>query len=599
MCPFNEQKTFDIYYSGCNYYCQASKKNLSSIFDTLFHQTSDDFEELYKTLHPSVRYRDQGDIKLKWLYTLPVIMISQSPLQLNEVSEILSGCKRRNIDVTPKAWNLKDNEGQSIVSTNTFILFQITPGFITVLSGIASTTIHYFSNVDLRPIRKDIEYRCVLSPEQEYVCKDILLLIRRFLRDNIPFAMNIGLRMGSGKTNISQWLIKELKLRAIICVPTNVLVHEWKRRCDEIFGSSLSGTIETSKSSKDIISKNCNVLICQANHLMSPLFCSRIRNHFSMFLFDESHKYNFVIDNTDNTTLITNNIRDLSFPVSIYLSGTPKIINLLQTGPNYVYSFSQACGQFCMFRCLPTDRDNERLRLVKYVKNPKVRYVRYTRLLDSLDCVANSCLSICREELCLDLSPRNMSILILCKYNSETNRIFDHLKAHIPEVQLHRIVRGQTKKTCVILNEMKEPKNPTIAIATIDYFAAGIDIPSLPRLIYATSYISSLYIRQASGRLLRNLPEDKVLYFLRISTHGSMAHDVQQFLASIYSKCKLILQADGWESLESECVKDVQCRDKSTEAIQSPREQLQDPHHRSLGVWEDNDLSLSPAQGVV
>lgn len=394
--------------------------------------------------------------------------------------------------------------------------------------------------------------------------ESILARIKASLATSRPITLNIGFQCGYGKTWLSYYIVRHLKLRTLISCPTLIIARQWyeiltenltvntdicvilsdkgiSRLLPRMIGSDASNNT-TPPNKSFSCTPEPSILIVIDKHFISPEF-SAIAAKFSLFIFDESHSYNF----TSNSATC-NNLHHIPFPVSLYLSGTPRADNISATGPNFTYSHEH------IHKGVIKILDNTKpltiqdiaacKRKVKYYDNKLYEYTIYVGLIDRLESRNNFII----EQL-LNIYCTGVRLIVLCELVVQCEYISTHLSRHLVSSEIYTLKSGQTN---AMINDIKimESLKSFVLVSTIDLCAKGLDVKNLNTLFIANTGIENLSIRQSSGRIMRDLATadtpggvNKTIYLVRQSAGSSMLTEFSRNRLEIGLS---YLEEDGW-----------------------------------------------------
>lgn len=332
-------------------------------------------------------------------------------------------------------------------------------------------------NYNNQSLDKPFKKKYILRPEQKKIVTNFIYHIR----NTSPYGGIIKAPTGSGKTIIGIDILKVLDQKALIIVPTDRLMSQWKERIFE----------KTSLKEKDIgmIRQNiCDVkdkqvVIGMVHSLARKKYSEYIYNYFGLVIFDEIH---ILGAETFSRTASMFNSR-----YRLGLSATPRRKDNMEKV--FLYHIGRVVTEY-----------------KKQTNTLEVVMLPYNDVATS----QNGC--VWAGELQLG---RYFNKLAKCLprtvYLSDTVKLLYHKKREIlvlsdriqilTDMKKVLISRGIPRKDIGLFTGSTKQPDRKIILGTYGSAGLGIDIPRLNALVFATPRVD---IEQAVGRLLRKSEDD-------------------------------------------------------------------------------------------
>ena len=529
--------TYVLFYKG-HYYLHIQLGRFKQRLGNFIRQNSDSMDELKKSVM-TPKYFGQPVETIVLLELLSSLDVVAQSLELLTPVSLAAAIDKSNIHLGILA--LKNHFNEPLVPLQYYVAFLAPVGLLSLVE-FKDLQYVYLSNLVLNKAPNLINLRHSLKVHQEIDYQAIGDFIQGRLSRNAPSSLNLGFRCGYGKTWLAANLIRRFCLRTLICCPTTLIAEQWAAVFAEIADQNIK-YILSNKGPKKLLAttdiNDCDILIIVDMHLYASEFVSHL-NKFSMFVFDESHSYLFTA-----RTGISKILYSHTFPISLFLSGTPRLLNVFAVGENYNRQSDHTTGFVNIISCTDvlSDKDKENAKITAdKTKNLDALYA-HLPIVQCIDLFESRNNTIAFHIKSLLDSGRK--IMLLCEYVLHAELLYSLLCEICGSELVFTLRSGKSKQNALTLTQLT---GSFVVISTIDLCAAGIDIRELDTLAIATVNIENFNIRQAAGRILR-APSDcaKNIYFYD-QVEGPLPL-IQMSAKKINQGIRYLIN-DGWDTGE-------------------------------------------------
>jgi len=299
---------------------------------------------------------------------------------------------------------------------------------------------------------------------------------------------------GVGKTTMSLYILSTLGVKGLIVVHNEVLLNQWKERIAQYLPTARIGIIQGPK--QDISEKD--VVIGMLKSLGMKKYPDYVFRDFGLVIYDECHH--------TSAKMFSKALSKTRFRFTIGLSATPK----RKDGLTNVFLWHLGDIVFKQKK----DKDSGVNVIIYKYLNEDPTYsktlLNYKKKPNHVQMLTNIANCQKRNKFIASLLPpllkEERKILILTERLSEIKWFYDYLESFLKSHQLEDITFGKyvggMKETA-----LEESQSCHILLGTYNMIEEGFDCKELDTLIMATPKTD---IEQASGRILRLKPEDRV-----------------------------------------------------------------------------------------
>ncbi|DBA38457.1 TPA_asm: MC123R [Molluscum contagiosum virus] len=341
-----------------------------------------------------------------------------------------------------------------------------------------------------------------LYPAQQQVVAELRAIAKACAREQRPLYVTLHLACGFGKTVTASYLLGTHRRRAVVCVPTKMLLAQWGAVLAALRVSVYVSGEGVRKLMSVLRTRDFSVLVVVNKHFADPGFCALVHERYDVFVLDESHTYNLM-----NLTLMT---RFLSFfppRICYFLSATPRAANRVYC--NRVVNVTKFSALRKTVRVLST--------FFPPFSNARIR-----EFVQRLDSVHNK-YHIYTEKALAEDAPRNASIVAV------TAAAFEHRDAHrvllITKLRshmlgMHAALSARLGAQHVFLGDAQSRHTPEIVcelraserfvfVSTLFYSGTGLDIPHLDTLVVCHAVMNHMQAEQLLGRICRETEQPR------------------------------------------------------------------------------------------
>nr|WQH58072.1 MAG: MC123R [Molluscum contagiosum virus] len=341
-----------------------------------------------------------------------------------------------------------------------------------------------------------------LYPAQQQVVAELRAIAKACAREQRPLYVTLHLACGFGKTVTASYLLGTHRRRAVVCVPTKMLLAQWGAALAALRVSVYVSGEGVRKLMAVLRTRDFSVLVVVSKHFADPGFCALVHERYDVFVLDESHTYNLM-----NLTLMT---RFLSFfppRICYFLSATPRAANRVYC--NRVVNVTKFSALRKTVRVLST--------FFPPFSNARIR-----EFVQRLDSVHNK-YHIYTEKALAEDAPRNASIVAATaaafeRRDAERVLLITKLRSHMLGMHAALIARlgaqhvflgdAQSRHTTEIVRELRASER-FVFVSTLFYSGTGLDIPHLDTLVVCHAVMNHMQAEQLLGRICRETEQPR------------------------------------------------------------------------------------------
>ncbi|QHW16511.1 MC123R [Molluscum contagiosum virus] len=341
-----------------------------------------------------------------------------------------------------------------------------------------------------------------LYPAQQQVVAELRAIAKACAREQRPLYVTLHLACGFGKTVTASYLLGTHRRRAVVCVPTKVLLAQWGAALAALRVSVYVSGEGVRKLMAVLRTRDFSVLVVVNKHFADPGFCALVHERYDVFVLDESHTYNLM-----NLTLMT---RFLSFfppRICYFLSATPR-------AANRVY-----CNRVVNVTKFSALRKTVRVLSIFF---PPFSNARIREFVQRLDSVHNK-YHIYTEKALAEDAPRNASIVAATaaafeRLDAKRVLLITKLRSHM--LGMHAALSARLGAQHVFLGDAQSRYTPEIVrelraserfvfVSTLFYSGTGLDIPHLDTLVVCHAVMNHMQAEQLLGRICRETEQPR------------------------------------------------------------------------------------------
>lgn len=383
-------------------------------------------------------------------------------------------------------------------------------------------------------IKKKIESKIVLRDEQIIIFNKLIDVIKT-KKDEIISILFIA-PCGFGKTFISLSLLEKIVFnKTIIITHSRSMAEQWAESIQKSY-DNLNVYISNLGVAQFKYNDDIDILCFPPMHLKEMKFIDFVRKNFSICIIDEIHKYNLL-----NNSIISNFLSKYIFPISLYITATPRkdtklyISDIIDATEYHKTTFEK---QYFVIS------SNERIKEFEYfkefkkfnkIKHDPIKYDLNLKLCLSAD--FNRHALICKWIRTEYKTYPNSKILLLTKFNNEIDIYYKLLS----DLNTFYIKATETS----LKDKLKEIDDTNleryILIGTGDNIGTGSDTNQFTSLHHSILYININNIKQSIGRISReNVEKIRRIFIYNIKPHNDIR--IEKYISTTIS----VLEELGW-----------------------------------------------------
>jgi superfamily II DNA or RNA helicase len=401
--------------------------------------------------------------------------------------------------------------------------------------------LEHFGDIDEKRISMgeeiNLEFKGTLRPIQKKATKAFLKTVgpteKSFPSVKFPHGGILSLCCGQGKTICALYLIAKLKVKSLIVVHKEFLVHQWFDRIKEFLPGAKVGLIQQKK--VDVEGKD--IVIAMLQSLSMRDYGNEVFKRFGILIVDECHRI--------SSEIFSRSLPKVGIRITCGLSATPTRAD----GLTKVFKWYLGKIIFKTKRkkditisktvhCLKIDAE-------KYSYGKPV-VMRWNGNLNSAKMMNNIAEYFDRTKFISTLARKiieknpSRQILILSSRRKHLDEIKDLINCSTEEISVGYYVGGMNQ------DALKKSENCSIIVATYSMASEGLDIKGLNTLILATPMSN---VTQSVGRILRKI--DKKVPPMIIDVVDKFSSYTRQF-----EKRKKTYKREGFDKIYEKKITD-------------------------------------------
>jgi superfamily II DNA or RNA helicase len=362
----------------------------------------------------------------------------------------------------------------------------------------------------------NIECMHKLRDEQRHIVDKFFELYKTYDKCT-PMYISIVCPCGFGKTILASDIICKLKYKCVIIVPRKFIIKQWEDKFNH--NNNIFTSICGRKNAIVHINSNlnCDIFICPDKHLENDIIRNFIYQNFNVVIIDEIHKYNL-----NNNINITRFLYGSYFKVCIFLTATPS--NNMNLMINEVIKINK-------------NTDSIKKNLISFelknIYNSKITDTKCLELIKRInkDNFTDKIYKNYNYKYCISLDKeRNNDIIRIIDtitHDKTKSLILTDYRTHM--YTLYEIIKNETElsdilyiydvknKDCNDLFDKLKLQDNFIIISTISACSESLDISNMNTYHIILPILNIKTITQCIGRILRNMNDDKYVYFYNFS----------------------------------------------------------------------------------
>ncbi|AXN90923.1 putative VV A18-like helicase [Namao virus] len=302
---------------------------------------------------------------------------------------------------------------------------------------------------------------------------------------------------GGGKTVIAIKLIFKVKVKCLVVLHKNFLIHQWRNRFQQFAPTLKVGTIQ-----QDVLDvEDKDVVLAMIQSLYKRKYDLSYFADFGMIIFDECHHL--------GAQMFYTVLQMYGFPYMIGLSATPKRSDGMEKiiyralGPILYSDESSQPVQHVVVQPVLFFSEDPFFKSVYYRHNGKINFpttiTNIAKIKDRNDFICTyliiSLIQTMSVHNIVFFSHNPRKVLILSGRRQQVSLFHDQLSLIFPDAEIGIYLGGTRQK------DLEEAEKKPIILGTYDMAQEALDIPELDTLILTTCLKGS--IKQTVGRILR------------------------------------------------------------------------------------------------
>ena len=344
--------------------------------------------------------------------------------------------------------------------------------------------------------------------------QDICLTFRGELRDyQVPImeaylsaARSSGgglleLYCGAGKTDLTIYIIGQLKKKTIIIVHKEFLMNQWIERIEKYYPEAKIGKIHGQ--TIDIDGKD--IVMCMLQSLSMKDYPASLFDSFGFTIIDEVHHISSEVFSNALFKLVTKYMLGLSATMN-RKDGTTKVFKMFLG--DVVYKLERSKEETVIVRGITYKTSDDEYNQVETDFRGNVALARMIGKICTYNSRSEFILRVLKDMLVEN--PRQQ-IMMIAQYKSILKYMYDSIK-HRDIATVGYYVGGMKESA------LKESETKQVVLATYTMAAEGLDIKTLSTLFMITPMTN---IEQAVGRILRSKHDFAPVVVDIVDTHDN------------------------------------------------------------------------------
>jgi superfamily II DNA or RNA helicase len=311
----------------------------------------------------------------------------------------------------------------------------------------------------------------------------------------------LELYCGAGKTDLTIYIIGQLKKKTIIIVHKEFLMNQWIERIEKYYPEAKIGKIQ----GQTIDIEGKDIVMCMLQSLSMKDYPATMFDSFGFTIIDEVHHISSEVFSNALFKLVTKYMLGLSATMN-RKDGTTKVFKMFLG--DVVYKLERSKDETVIVRGITYKTSDDEYNQVETDFRGNVALARMIGKICDYNGRSEFILRVLKDMLAEN--PRQQ-IMMIAQYKSILKYMYDAIK-HRDIATVGYYVGGMKESA------LKESETKQVVLATYTMAAEGLDIKTLSTLFMITPMTN---IEQAVGRILRSKHDFSPVVVDIVDTHDN------------------------------------------------------------------------------